>query len=211
MEKTNQEENFNTKETQNFSSETQENCGCAETKTVPKAKCGKNCRGGKEKQFIGFYAECGCEATVASEMSECEEKLFNDVFRAVEMSRYPLEAMYEKLFDCDFKRYLGEIRERFIALGQQVSEFIKDSGIEPRETGEITKMMQKGSVEIILRSKDSVKRLAEMLLKGVNMGIISIYHTYNGYQGSKVGEPYDMATRALELLNEASEKLRSFL
>lgn len=79
----------------------------------------------------------------------------------------------EKLNDDDLKEYLHNDYEKYQKIKNEIEEIYPEyNDGKPHESGPLTKAMTWYNVEMKTLTDDSTSKIAELLLQGINMGII---------------------------------------
>lgn len=121
-----------------------------------------------------------------------------------------LEVILEKVKGKEFKKILQKQYDDYSAISDKISDlYSKYSDKDPHETSTTNKAMTWYGIQMKTITDSSESKLAELLLKGTNMGII---------EGRKLLNNKNMDKKIEELLNDyvkiqesCIEKLKKFL
>ncbi len=106
-------------------------------------------------------------------MSQNREFL-NFIYQNAEMGRTTIPKLLEKVDDEGFRSLLHEQLQEYQAVGEEAGRLIQEDGGEPKEIGTMQKMGADMMLQMQTLVDDSSSHVAEMMMKGSNMGIIEI-------------------------------------
>jgi hypothetical protein len=104
--------------------------------------------------------------------------------------------------DTQYNKY----KEILDKIGQMYPEY---SEKEPHETSKMNKVMTWYGIEMKTMMDDSTSKIAELLLKGTNMGIIEGRRLLNHKDTDK--EVHELVQEYVDMQEDAVEKLKQFL
>ena len=121
-----------------------------------------------------------------------------------------LNIIIEKIKTKEFKEFLEKQRKEYEKISEKINDLYPDyTEKDPHETSTMNKAMTWYGIEIKTLTDSSNSKLAELLLKGTNMGII---------EGRKLLNNKDVDKKIKSLLNEyinmqekCVEKLKEYL
>lgn len=116
----------------------------------------------------------------------------------------------EKVKDDKFKDELDREYEEYRSISERINKmYSKYSDKEPHETNFVNKAMTWYGIEMKTINDDSTSKIAELVLQGVNMGIIEGKKILNNKNINK--EVSDIVSEYVSMQEESVEKLKKFL
>ena len=116
----------------------------------------------------------------------------------------------EKVKDNKFKDELDREYEEYRSISERINKmYSKYSDKEPHETNFVNKAMTWYGIEMKTINDDSTSKIAELVLQGVNMGIIEGKKILNNKKINK--EISDIISEYVTMQEESVEKLKKFL
>lgn len=116
----------------------------------------------------------------------------------------------EKVKDDKFKDELDREYEEYRSISERINKmYSKYSDKEPHETNFVNKAMTWYGIEMKTINDDSTSKIAELVLQGVNMGIIEGKKILNNKKINK--EISDIISEYVTMQEESVEKLKKFL
>ena len=107
--------------------------------------------------------------------TQCSENInaLDEICKGACMGMDAIHFILEKLEDNDLKDYLHKDYEKYSKIKQDVLDIYPEyNDGKPHESGAIAKAMTWYNVEMKTLTDDSTSKIAELLLQGINMGII---------------------------------------
>ena len=116
----------------------------------------------------------------------------------------------DKLEDNDLKEYLHKDYEKYEKIKNEIEEIYPEYNDEkPHESGVIAKAMTWYNVEMKTLTDDSTSKIAELLLQGINMGIIEGRRILNKKQiDNKVS---DIVSEYVSMQEMSMEVIKKYL
>lgn len=116
----------------------------------------------------------------------------------------------EKVKDDKFKDELDREYDEYRSISERINKmYSKYSDKEPHETNFVNKAMTWYGIEMKTINDDSTSKIAELVLQGVNMGIIEGKKILNNKNINK--EVSDIVSEYVSMQEESVEKLKKFL
>ena len=100
------------------------------------------------------------------------EYILNEINKGIKMGMDSINHVTDKVQDKEFKDLLLHEYDRYNSILNRVNSELKNYGDLPKEVPVVQKMMGYMDVEVSTMTNKSNSKIAEMMLKGTNMGII---------------------------------------
>ena len=100
------------------------------------------------------------------------EYILNEINKGIKMGMDSINHVTDKVQDKEFKDLLLHEYDRYNSILNRVNSELKNYGDLPKEVPPVQKMMGYMDVEVSTMTDKSNSKIAEMMLKGTNMGII---------------------------------------
>ena len=137
-------------------------------------------------------------------------KAVNDAYKNAHIAMQSISDLLPEVKDAGLKKELDGEFKGYETHINDMSAFMKDNGIEPKDINAFQKTIMKGSIKMKTFFNDSKNQIADMMLKGTVMGINELSQMMN----EKENLDEDVSTLISDLLKteESYEKrLRKFL
>ncbi len=170
-------------------------CGCGED-----CLCEENARADN----------CGCGEVCGCISRKDEETVLHDIDKTLLTAIQSTDEVLNEISGADFKEYLKKELRVYSEMHNKCSEYMRKNGIESNFYGSMKQAMQKGAVKLNLVGGVTDGKIANMMIKGGNMGLDVIAKNLNK-KPEITDELYKMA-RALEAeLTKSINEMRRFL
>lgn len=100
------------------------------------------------------------------------EYILNEINKGIKMGMDSINHVTDKVQDKEFKDLLLHEYDRYNSILNRVNSELENYGDLPKEVPAVQKMMGYMDVEVSTMTDKSNSKIAEMMLKGTNMGII---------------------------------------
>ena len=116
----------------------------------------------------------------------------------------------EKIQNKKLKKILEEQGKTYEKISKEIEKlYSKHSDKEPHETNMMEKMMTWYGIQMRINDDDNESKIAELFIKGTNMGIIEGRKLLNNKENDK--KTKDLIQRYVDFQEEYVEKLKEFL
>lgn len=134
----------------------------------------------------------------------------DEIHKGACMGQDALTYVMDKVEDKEFKKELEREYDNYQDIAKEIEEVYKkyDTG-EPHETNAMNKAMTWSSVEMKTMNDTSNSKIAELLLKGVNMGIIEGRRILNKKNLNK--EVENVISHYVTMQEESVDILKNYL
>ena len=132
----------------------------------------------------------------------------DEICKGACMGMDAIHFILDKVHDEDLKEYLQKDYQKYEKIKQDVEEiYPKYNDDKPHETSAVNKAMTWYGIEMKTLTDDSTSKIAELLLQGVNMGIIEGRRILNKKQiDNKVSEIVSSYVSMQEMSMEVFKK-----
>jgi hypothetical protein len=139
-----------------------------------------------------------------------EINVLDELNKGACMGRDAIHFILDKVSNTELKKELNTQYDKYIEILDKISEMYPEySEEEPHKTSAMNKVMTWYGIEMKTMMDDSTSKIAELLLKGTNMGIIEgrrlLNHKGTDKNVQKLVEQY------VDMQEDAVEKLKQFL
>ena len=118
----------------------------------------------------------------------------DEICKGACMGMDAIHFILDKLDNKDLEEYLQKDYKKYEKIKNEIEKIYPDyNDGEPHETGPITKAMTWYNVEMKTLTDDSTSKIAELLLQGINMGII---------EGRRILNKKEIDNRVNEIVSE---------
>jgi len=137
-----------------------------------------------------------------------EVNVLDELNKGACMGRDAIHFIMDKVTDDRLKRELNSEYAKYKKISDEISELYPEySDKKPHETSTMNKVMTWYGIEIRTLKDDSTSKIAELLMQGVNMGIIEGRRLLNNKSGDEkidklVEEYVNMQEKFVEILKK---------
>ena len=156
---------------------------------------------------------CGCcdECDAQNEQCEkilCEEEV-REIYRNLVAGKDSVETLRPMSEDSAFREVLLEEDKAYSEFCNRVECYAKRQGYQVKDLSLFAKGMMHMSATLNALTDKSASKLAEIMLQGINMGVISITRIVNKLheEGCRASLAEDM----LDMLKHNAEEMKTFL
>lgn len=137
-------------------------------------------------------------------------KAINDTYRNAHLALQSISDILPAVEDKNLKKELKEQYEGYEKLIGEISTYMAEKGIEPKDVNVFKKAMMFGSIKMKTMMNNSKNQIADMMIKGTVMGINELTAMRN--EGTNLDtEVLNFINRLLALEESFEEKLKNFL
>jgi len=138
-------------------------------------------------------------------------ELLDVIYKTADMGKIALETIINKIKDIPFKNVLLSEYQSYDALTSRISVAITNENKTPRSGSSVKSSMLKNTIKAKLVFNDSPSHIADMLIKGNNMGITTINKKLNSCREDCSKPSTDLANDLLELQQKQIDELKIYL
>lgn len=142
-------------------------------------------------------------------MNETNEFL-NDIYENAKMGIVGIANVKSSIKDKKFLKVIKEQENDYYAVCTQAIKMLSLTGAERKNVSKMAKAMTFMEAKMNLMKDDSTSNIAKMMIKGNNMGLISITEKLNHYDG-KDKKALKLALYLQDILYRNIENLKKFL
>ncbi len=134
----------------------------------------------------------------------------DEIHKGCCMGEDAISFVLDKVQDKKFKKELEKEFNDYKTIGDEIEDvYPKYNDGEPHKTGVINKTMTWSGIEIKTMNDTSNSKIAELLLQGVNMGIIEGRRILNKKKINK--EVEDIVSKYVSMQEQSMEDLKGYL
>ena len=144
------------------------------------------------------------------ELNEYNQKAITDVYKNAHIALQSISDLIPEVDNDEIKNELQEEYEGYEKLIGEISTFMRDNGVEPKDVNPLKKAMLWSSIKMKTLFNNSKNQVAEMMINGTVMGINELTAMKN--EGSNLDKGVlDCVEKLLELEEEYQERLKKYL
>lgn len=141
---------------------------------------------------------------------ENEVNILDELNKGCSMGVDAISYILDKVKNNDFKKMLKIQLDDYKQISKEIKKLYPDySDKEPHETSAMNKMMTFYGIEMKTLTDESDSKLAELLLKGTNMGIIEGRRLLN-HKGTEK-DIHSLISEYVKMQEKACEELKKYL
>lgn len=144
------------------------------------------------------------------ENRDYNEKAINDVYKNAHIALQSISDLLPSIDDNEIKTELREEYEGYEKLIGEISTFMAENDITPKDIGMMKKAMLWGSIKMKTMMNNSRNQVAEMMIKGTVTGINELTAMKNE-GGNLDPEVLEYVEKLLKLEEDYQERLKKFL
>lgn len=139
------------------------------------------------------------------------EEILNNLYKNAHIALQSISDLITETEDEKIKKELKTQYEGYEKAIGEISAFMQDNEMTPKDIGPVKKMMLKASVKMNAAKNDNRSHVAEMMIKGTIMGLTDIYRDL-GENEDKIDRGVENLAKSLADLEENYEKrLKAYL
>ncbi|MBR2968942.1 MAG: hypothetical protein IKC36_03780 [Clostridia bacterium] len=139
------------------------------------------------------------------------EETLNNLYQNAHVALQSISDLIPETDDAMMRAELKEQYEGYEKIIGEISGFMKDNDITPKDIGPMKKMMLKASVKMNAAKNDNRSHIAEMMIKGTIMGITDIYRELGEKEGETTPEVEALANKLAGLEESYEKRLKAYL
>ena len=143
-------------------------------------------------------------------MNDYNQKAINDVYKNAHIALQSISDLLPAVVDDDIKTELKEEYEGYERLIGEISSFMAENGVEPKDVNPFKKAMLWSSIKMKTMMNNSRNQVAEMMINGTVMGINELTAMKNEGQNLDDGV-LNLLKKLLSLEEEYEQRLKKFL
>ena len=137
-------------------------------------------------------------------------KAINDTYRNAHLALQSISDILPAVEDKNLKKELKEQYEGYEKLIGEISTYMAEKGIEPKDVNVFKKAMMYGSIKMKTMMNNSKNQIADMMIKGTVMGINELTAMKN--ESSNLNdEILSILDELLSLEEEYEQRLKKYL
>lgn len=137
--------------------------------------------------------------------------ILNEINKGVCMGMDSLKMIVDKIENPEFRKYVDSLYKEYDEITRKINKiyYKYDKNDDPKETNAMNKAMLWSGIEMKTLTDTSDSKLAELLLNGINMGIIEGRKIYNNKEGDE--EVFNIVNEFITIQEKSVETLKTYL
>ncbi|MBE7087801.1 MAG: hypothetical protein E7369_05835 [Clostridiales bacterium] len=141
---------------------------------------------------------------------EYNAKAINDTYKNAHIALQSISDLLPSVDDIDLKKELSDEYDGYEKLIGEISSYMAQNGIEPKDVNPMKKAMLFSSIKMKTMFNNSKNQIADMMIKGTVMGITELTAMINEKSNLDDGIK-ELIQKLLNLEEEYLERLKKFL
>ena len=144
-------------------------------------------------------------------MNKLSEEVLNNIYKNAHIA---LQSISDVTKNCDNERMLCELKEEYDGYEKfigEVSAYMKEAGVIPKEVGAFQKAMMRTSIRLKTAADDSRSHIADMMVKGTVTGLTELYEILSRSDGQVDEKTLRYAEKLKDLEEVYEERLKALL
>lgn len=143
-------------------------------------------------------------------MNEYNKKAIDDAYKNARIALQSISDLLPEVKDENLRDELKSQYEGYEKITSKISTFMAENGLDVKSINPLKKAMLWTSIKMKTMMNDSKNQIAEMMLKGTDMGIIELTAMLNEKENLRP-EIADLIKELLELEEKYQERLKKYL
>ena len=144
------------------------------------------------------------------EASNFNGKAINDVYKNAHLALQSISDLLPSVEDDELKKELREQYEGYEKIIGEISTYMAEKGVEPKDVNFFKKAMMYGSIKMKTVMNNSRNQIADMMIKGTVMGISELTAMKN--ENTNLDQDVlNFVEKLLALEEEYEQRLKKFL
>lgn len=144
------------------------------------------------------------------EASNFNGKAINDVYKNAHLALQSISDILPSVEDDELKKELREQYEGYEKIIGEISTYMAEKGVEPKDVNFFKKAMMYGSIKMKTVMNNSRNQIADMMIKGTVMGISELTAMKN--ENTNLDQDVlNFVEKLLALEEEYEQRLKKFL
>ncbi len=136
--------------------------------------------------------------------------VLNSVYRNARVGSQAISDLLPRAEDASFKSDLVTQKNEYDSIGGEAAERIVGLGGQPEPVGEMKKLGMKMGVTMNTMMNEETGHLAELMIKGSNMGIVQMTKVINGHRDASP-ETLGLAQKLINCEHDNIVRLKTYL
>ena len=143
-------------------------------------------------------------------MQYSHDSVLNSIYRNAETGQQAIFDLIPKVDDGGFLKDIKTQQAEYAEIAQEAVAQLSDMGVKPDPVSGVKKMGMKMGVTMNTMLENDVSHLAQLMIKGSNMGIVNMTKVLNNYPNPKP-EIKSLATKLINIEHQNLERLKTYL
>ena len=139
-----------------------------------------------------------------------DASVLNSIYNGAKIGSQAISDILPKTENTQFRSDLYTQEKQYEGISNEAASQLIAMGMEPDTVGGMKKMGMKFATEINTIMNSDTSHLAELMIKGSNMGITNMTKVLNGYSNPKP-EVKNLADRLIQIEQQNIDRLKMYL
>lgn len=139
-------------------------------------------------------------------MEEETKEIIDELNKGSEMGILAIRAILEKAHEGEFRELLIQLSEEYQKLANEISKY---SNEDPKDLSTLSKTFSWYGIQMRTITDDSDSKLSELIMQGLNMGIIEGRKYFN--KGIEDKELHSIVSHYIRMQEKYVEKFKEYL
>ncbi len=143
-------------------------------------------------------------------MLKQEINVYKEIQRNTEMAMKAIDTISDKVFDDKLSMQISRQSLKYAEIRNQAYDKLLEAKVQPYRSSHMENMMLTGGIQYNTLFNTSTSHIAELLIKGSNMGVLEMNKVLN-HNGNAGEQAVGLANRLIEFENNNIERLTKYL
>lgn len=143
-------------------------------------------------------------------MHNQEINIYREIQRNTEMGMKAIDSISDKVFDDSLAKLIAKQSSEYAGIRNRAYDKLLEAGAEPYRSSHMENLMLTGGIYLNTLLNTSTAHIAELMIKGSNMGIVEMNKVLN-HNEDALREATEMAEGLLSLEAKSMESLKKYL
>lgn len=143
-------------------------------------------------------------------MNKDDIAIYKSVQKNTEMAMKAIETIEPKVYENELALLLEKTNRQYADIHEKAVSGLQEAKIEPKKTGGLEQMMLVGGITGNTLFNTSTSHIAELMIKGSNMGILDLTKTLN-HNPNGEEKSMELANELMHMENRNLEEYKKYL
>ena len=143
-------------------------------------------------------------------MNKDDIAIYKSIQKNTEMAMKAIETIEPKVYENELALLLEKTNRQYADIHEKAVSGLQEAKIEPKKTGGLEQMMLVGGITGNTLFNTSTSHIAELMIKGSNMGILDLTKTLN-HNPNGEEKSMELANELMHMENRNLEEYKKYL
>lgn len=143
-------------------------------------------------------------------MRKQEINIYKEIQRNTEMAMKAIDTISDKVYDDNLAMQINKQSLKYAEIRNQAYDRLLESKAEPYKSSYLQNLMLTGGIQYNTLLNTSTGKIAELMIKGSNMGVLEMNKVLNHNEGADA-QSVALANRLIEFEAKNIERLKKYL